>query len=157
MKKDISIILNNIRSVHNVGAIFRTADAVGISKIYITGYTPTPVDRFGRNRDDLHKSALGAEKNIKWEYVEKVEELINDLKKEGTEIIALEQSPYSKDYKDVEVSDRAAVLIGNEVTGVPEDLLSKCDVVVEIPMEGKKESLNVSVATGVLLYRLLNI
>lgn len=150
------LILNDIRSVHNVGAIFRTADAIGIDKIYITGYTPAPFDRFGRKRNDISKAALGAEKTVDWEYEESVETLIASLKEKGYTLLALEQSKDSIDYKKFEVNTDVAILLGNEVYGVSKELLEEVDVVLEIPMMGKKESLNVSVATGILLYRLFD-
>lgn len=150
------LILENIRSVYNVGAIFRTADAIGINKIYLTGYTPAPIDRFGRARKDIHKAALGAEQNIEWEHLkdEDASDLIEQLKSEGVLTIAIEQSKNSIDYKKTrdKVSSPVAILVGNEVEGVSKKVLEKVDLVAEIPMKGKKESLNVSVATGVALY-----
>jgi len=151
------LILHNIRSTHNVGAIFRTADAAGIEKIYLTGYTPTPLDRFGRERSDVAKTALGAEKTIPWEYAKTLMPLLKKLKKEKITIIAIEQTPGSVDYKKVKVPTRIAFLVGNEVKGISKQALAACDVIAEIPMSGKKESLNVSVATGVALFRILNI
>jgi 23S rRNA (guanosine2251-2'-O)-methyltransferase len=148
------LILNDIRSVINVGAIFRTADAVGVTKIYLTGYTPGPLDRFNRKRRDFSKAALGSENSVKWERVEDVKECINRLQKEGFEVVALEQSENSIGYKDVEVKEKTSVIVGNEVSGVSKDVLDICDVIAEIPMVGEKESLNVSVATGVFLFRL---
>ena len=149
------LILQNIRSAHNVGAIFRTADAVGISKIYLVGYTPSPIDRFGRLRQDIAKAALGAEKMIPWESVKTIAPLISRLKKQGFRIIAIEQSPKSIDYKKVRVSARTAFILGAEVEGLPDSVLKKCDAIAEIPMQGGKESLNVSVAAGVALFRML--
>jgi tRNA G18 (ribose-2'-O)-methylase SpoU len=156
------LILENIRSVYNVGAIFRTADAVGIDKIFLIGTTPTPIDRFGRERQDLHKAALGAEKNIPWEFVksENIDELILKLKAEKFVTVAVEQSPKSLDYKKVSKKIRGknvVMLVGNEVDGVSKTVLEKVDIVSEIPMNGSKESLNVSVATGVILYRFFDI
>jgi tRNA G18 (ribose-2'-O)-methylase SpoU len=154
-------ILHDIRSVVNVGAIFRTCDAAGISKIYLTGITPTPLDRFGRTRTDLAKAALGAEKTVAWEFFQKVEPVLEALKKEGYKIVAIEQSPISIDYKKVRehISSHndIAFLVGNEVGGVPMQLLSCCDFVAEIPMEGQKESLNVSTAFGIATFRILDI
>jgi tRNA G18 (ribose-2'-O)-methylase SpoU len=149
------LILNDIRSVENVGAMFRTADAAGIDKIYTVGYTPAPIDRFGRKRNDLHKAALGAEEYVPWEAVLGIGSLINKLKKEGFQIIAIEQAPNSVDYRKVKIREKNAFIMGNEVTGVPKKVLDKCDVVAEIPMRGKKESLNVSVACGVALFGML--
>jgi 23S rRNA (guanosine2251-2'-O)-methyltransferase len=162
MKNKI-LILNNIRSVLNVGAIFRTADAVGIDKIYLTGYTPAPIDRFGRHRQDFAKAALGAEKTVQWEQIDDGEDdadinLIEKLQSDGFKIVALELDEKSVDYKNLEFSDdeKVAVIVGNEVDGVSKNILNKVDVIAEIPMNGKKESLNVSVATGVLLYRVFD-
>jgi len=150
------VILHNIRSVYNVGAVFRTADAVGVSKIYLTGYTPAPLDRFGRERKDFAKSALGAEKVVTWEHLKQIGSVIRRLKKEGVEIIAVEQSKNSIDYKKFKPKRKTAFLFGNEVLGVSKVLLDKCDKIIEIPMRGEKESLNVSVSAGVVLFILLD-
>ena len=157
-KKNIVLILPNIRSVYNVGAIFRTADACGVSKIFLTGYTPTPEDRFGRQRRDVAKSALGAEKTVKWEYRENLKDLIEELKKKGVEIVAVEQDKNSVDYKDFEIELKPiAFIFGNEVEGLSKDILNNVDKIIEIPMVGKKESLNVSVSAGVVLFRVLGV
>lgn len=155
MKTDAILILPDIRSTHNVGAIFRTADAVGITKIYLVGITPSPLDRFGRARPDIAKSALGAEKTVPYESREEIEPLLNELKKDGYTIVAIEQSKNSVDYKEVKKKEKMAFVVGTEVTGLPETILNQCDVIAEIPMAGEKESLNVSVATGVALFRIL--
>jgi 23S rRNA (guanosine2251-2'-O)-methyltransferase len=155
-KSDIRLVLDNIRSVHNVGSIFRTADTLGISRIYCVGTTPVPVDRFGRKRKDFTKVALGAEESVSWEHVEKGDHLVKKLKKEGFTFLALEQSDGAVDYKKVEIGSRAAIILGNEVDGVSQDLLNLSDTVAEIEMKGKKESLNVSVATAVFLFRILD-
>lgn len=149
-------ILHNIRSAYNVGAIFRTADACGISKIYVTGYTAGPVDRFGRPDAMIAKTALGAEKTIAWERAEIVP-LIEKLKGEGVQMVALEQSPRSVDYKQYDATAPTALILGNEVGGVEKELLELCDAIIEIPMRGAKESLNVSVAAGIVLARLTNL
>ena len=156
MKAQNILILENVRSTHNVGAMFRTADAVGISKIYLIGYTPTPVDRFGRPRTDLAKSALGAEKSITWESVDSVSEVLTQLKDEGFTVVALEQHETSVDYKTVTPTGKTALVVGNEIDGISKEALSLADVIIEIPMAGEKESLNVSVATGVVLFRLFD-
>ncbi len=158
MKKQNNIvILPDIRSAENVGAIFRTCDAVGIDKIFLVGITPAPVDRFGRDRQDIAKSALGAEKSVPWEQRENLAELILELKNEGYKIIALEQDENSIDYKNVEIGEKNAFVLGTETTGLPKETLNMCDVIAEIPMRGEKESLNVSVAFGVAIFRILNI
>lgn len=163
MKKIISrkviLALHNIRSTHNVGAVFRTADAAGVTDIFLIGITPDPVDRFGRKRSDIAKSALGAEESITWHHFsdEDFLEKVSDLKKEGFQIISIEQSTNSIDYKKVEAGEKVLIIVGNEVGGLPKEVLEKSDNIAEIPMLGKKESLNVSVATGVALFRILNI
>ena len=156
MKNNI-LILHNIRSVENVGAMFRTADAAGVNKIYLVGYTPAPLDRFGRKRGDLTKSALGAEEFVPWEQKKTILPLLAKLKKEKYQIIAIEQDKKSIDYKKVKLTNKNAFIMGTEVTGIPKNVLKKCDVIAEIPMRGKKESLNVSVALGVALFRILDI
>ncbi|MFA6520085.1 MAG: TrmH family RNA methyltransferase [Candidatus Paceibacterota bacterium] len=157
MKKENVLILYNIRSVENVGAMFRTADAAGISKIYLVGYTPAPLDRFGRKRGDLAKSALGAEEFVFWEQKKTIFPLLVKLKKEGCQIIAIEQDKKSVDYRKVKTKAKNAFIAGPEVTGIPKNILEKCDVIAEIPMRGKKESLNVSVAFGIALFQILKI
>jgi 23S rRNA (guanosine2251-2'-O)-methyltransferase len=158
-RKENIVILPDIRSVENVGAMFRTADAAGINKIYLTGTSPTPLDRFGRKRKDLAKSALGAEEFVAWEYKKSLSALIKNLKIDGFYIIAIEQAKNSINYKKLKVKSykRKAFLVGTEVTGIPKNILKKCDIIAEIPMKGKKESLNVSVALGVALFRMLNV
>jgi 23S rRNA (guanosine2251-2'-O)-methyltransferase len=151
------LILHNIRSVENVGAMFRTADAAGINKIYLTGYTPAPLDRFGRKRSDLAKSALGAEEFVEWEYKKLVHPVIVKLKKDGFLIIAIEQDKNSVDYKKLKPKGKNAFIVGTEVTGIPKNVLEKCDLIAEIPMRGKKESMNVSVALGVALFKVLGV
>lgn len=157
IKDENILILQDIRSTENVGAIFRTADAVGISKIFLTGYTPCPIDRFGKKRKDIAKSALGAEEFVPWEQRKSILALIKKLKKEGYKIIAIEQDQKAIDYKKIKIGEKNAFILGTEVTGIPKNILKECDMVTEIPMLGKKESLNVSVATGVALFRILNI
>jgi len=151
--KQISVLLHDIRSTHNVGSIFRTADALGVTKIYISGITPTPLDRFQKPRKDIAKVALGAEKTVDWEYIKEPEKLIKTLKKSKYQIVALEQTKGSVDYKKVKVRTPAALILGNEVVGVPEWILKWCDSTAEIPMRGGKGSLNVAVAAGIALFR----
>ncbi len=155
---DIRLLLDNIRSTHNVGSIFRTAETLGISHIYCGGTTPTPIDRFGRKRADIAKVSLGGEELVPWEQIGSagMVELISKLKKEGFQIISIEQDPTSVDYKKVKVAGKALVIVGNEVGGVAQEILDLSDVIAEIPLQGKKESLNVSVAAGVALFRLLD-
>ncbi|KKW11400.1 MAG: tRNA/rRNA methyltransferase (SpoU) [Parcubacteria group bacterium GW2011_GWA2_49_9] len=152
----VYLILHNIRSVHNVGSIFRTADAAGVSRIYLTGYTPAPVDRFGRERKDFAKVSLGAEKSVPWEQRKGSATLISELQKQKVTVVALEQSPRSTHYKKERATGPVAVVLGNEVDGIPENVLALCDSIAEIPMHGEKESLNVSVAAGIFLFSLLD-
>jgi len=155
--KEIIIVLPDIRSSLNVGSIFRTADACGVNKIYLAGYTPAPVDRFGRADKQIAKTALGAEKTLAWEKVEDVSKILSKLKKTGFYIVGVEQAENSMDYKKVRVQVKTAFIFGNEVDGLPKNILKKCDVIAEISMEGEKESLNVSVSVGVALFRILDI
>ncbi|MES2930439.1 MAG: TrmH family RNA methyltransferase [Patescibacteria group bacterium] len=150
------LILPDIRSALNVGAIFRTADAVGISKIYLVGYTPRPTDQFGRVQKDIAKAALGAETWIPWEYKKTLIPVIRSLKKDGFTIVAIEQDAKSIDYKKIRKTAKMAFIIGPEVEGLSATILKECDSIAEIPMKGKKESLNVSVAAGVALFRILD-
>lgn len=157
IKKDQTniLILLNIRSALNVGAIFRTADAVGIDVIYLVGVTPRPNDKFGRIQKDIAKSALGAEKTISWEYKKSFLPIISKLKKDDYKIIAIEQDKNSINYRKIKIGNRNAFILGEEVNGIDKKILKKCDYIAEIPMYGKKESLNVSVACGVALFRIL--
>lgn len=150
--RNIELILLDIRSTYNVGAIFRTADAIGVSKIHLVGITPAPIDRFGKPRADIAKSALGSEKTMPWNSVSMITPLIKKLKKDGFQVIAIEQSNDSVDYKKITPTSSVAVILGNEVEGVPQKVLGLCDVVAEIPMRGDKESLNVSVSCGIALF-----
>ncbi len=153
--KDVVLILDNIRSVHNVGSIFRTAETAGVAKIYCIGTTPVPLDRFGQKRKDFAKVALGAEDLVPWEYVEVGEILIKKLKKADYDIVALEQDAKSVNFRKLKVGKKVALIVGNEVGGVAKSLLKLADEIAEIPMQGKKESLNVSVATGIILFEIL--
>jgi 23S rRNA (guanosine2251-2'-O)-methyltransferase len=152
---DIRLILHDIRSTYNVGAILRTAECVGVSNVYLTGYTPDPIDRFGRKRKDIAKSAVGAEEMVPWSHVDDTASCIASLRAEGVEIVALEQHPRSVAYTAYEPSGPVALVLGEEVQGIPEEIVALCDAVIEIPVFGNKESLNVSVAAGIALYRLV--
>ncbi len=155
--RECILILDNIRSVANVGSIFRTADCLGVSRIILVGTTPTPIDRFGRKRKDFIKVSLGAEEFVKWEYIDKIQLTINNFKKEGYKIIALEQDKKSIKLKSLKVKslEKFALVVGNEVEGISKSFLNKCDEIIEIPMRGQKESMNVSVATGIALFNLI--
>lgn len=158
MPKSTSIlILHNIRSNHNVGSLFRTAECAGISKIILSGYTPTPVDKFGRPVKEIAKVALGAEKTIVWEKYKTLKKALENFKKQGAFIVGIEQGKNSIDYKKVKLKSLTVFILGNEVKGLSKKDIELCDVLAEIPMKGKKESLNVSVAGAVAIFRMLGI
>ncbi|OGC88753.1 hypothetical protein A2419_03270 [Candidatus Adlerbacteria bacterium RIFOXYC1_FULL_48_26] len=152
-----AVILHNIRSVHNVGSIFRTADGAGVSKIILTGYSPSPIDHLGQPRKDFAKVSLGAENMVPWTQLKTIGAAIKQLKKEGFTIVAIELDKKSVNlfkYKPKK-GEKLALILGNEVEGVSKPTLKQCDVIAQIPMRGKKESLNVSVAAGVAMFTLL--
>lgn len=154
---EVVCILHNIRSTHNVGAMFRTADGAGVKKIYLTGYTPDPVNRFGFPQKDIAKSALGAERSVFWEHPRSVHTLIARLKREGYTIVSLEQDVRSVHYRKTKARKKCALIVGNEVTGVDTSILKKSDVIAEIPLKGTKESLNVATAFGIGLFALMRL
>ena len=154
MRSSLILILLDIRSLHNVGAIFRTADAMGVKKIYLAGYTPGPYDLFGKLRKDFAKTALGAEKFVPWEKTKNAGALIKKLKSEKVFIASLEQSKNSVPLSNQIAKSWIALVLGNEVHGIPKNILRKSDAVLEIPMFGKKESLNVAVAFGIVAFHL---
>ena len=161
MKKsnDCVGILCDIRSIYNVGSMFRTADGAGFSKLFLCGITPTPLDRMGKILPEFAKTALHAEENVFWEHNKSVTRVISKLKKEGYWIYAVEQSknsiPYNKISQNIK-KKKIAIILGNEVMGIPKKILGQCNGVLEIPMNGKKESLNVSVAFGIVAYECKN-
>jgi len=146
----IILLAHNIRSLWNVGSFFRTADAMGVEKIYLTGYTAVPPRR------EISKTAIGAEDWIDWEYQEDPIQTINHLKSDGWKIVGLELEEGAEKIGDYKSPEKVCLVLGHEVTGVPEDIIKLCDDVVYIPMHGKKESLNVSVAAGIALDHLRN-
>ena len=156
MKKEVAVLLTDIRSAHNVGSIFRTADGAGASRIYLCGYTPTPTDRFGRTQKDIAKTALGAEVSLQWEYHKSAMRIISKLRKAGWHIVAVEQHRSSKNYRSFKQKKPTLFILGNEVDGISAQLFKACDEILEIPMYGTKESLNVSVAAGIVLFSVRN-
>jgi 23S rRNA (guanosine2251-2'-O)-methyltransferase len=148
-EQEIYLILHNIRSAYNVGSIFRTADAAGVKKIYLCGYTPTP------DNQKVVKTSLGAEKYVPWEYYKQTWQLLKKLKIKKIHIIALEQTKKSVDYRQFKPKFPLALVVGNEVKGLSKKILTYADKIIAIPMYGKKESLNVVVATGIALYKLI--
>ena len=166
MKYLIAVLLHNIRSAHNVGSIFRTSDAVGVGKVYLTGYTPKPIDRFDRAQKELAKTALGAEATVPWEYATSPIKFITRLHKDGWTVVGVEQDRDAYDYRAFTLKSPTMFVFGNEVHGLSRALCAKCDALIEIPMRGAmirhanhphrtrrgKESLNVSVAAGIVLF-----
>lgn len=153
MKFPVAILLHNIRSAHNVGSIFRTADAAGVSKIYLSGYTPTPVDRFNRPQKEIAKTALGAEKFIPWEYAKTPSSVLRKLRAEHFQIVGVEQDAKARDYRAFKPERPTLLIFGNEVRGLSRTLRNSCDDLIQIPMFGKKESLNVATTAGIILFQ----
>lgn len=159
MEKNLIIIAHNIRSAYNVGAIFRTADGMGASKIYLTGFSPSP-KKEGAIREDsfqkmIAKTALGAEKNLAWEKKARLMPVLKRLKTDGYRIVALEQNKNSIDYKKFRPQFPVALILGNEPKGIDQKILKYCDSIIEIPMRGAKNSLNVAVALGIAGYEIM--
>ena len=150
MKHRIILLAHNIRSLWNVGSFFRTADSFAVEKIYLTGYTATPPRR------EISKTAINAEEWVPWHYEKDPLAIIDSLKKDGWRILGLEQSKNSVDLSSYQPSEKECLILGHEILGIPEELLAVCDATVEIPMHGKKESLNVAVAAGIALHHLRN-
>lgn len=161
MNPTIYLIAHNIRSAHNIGSLLRTAEGLGVNKIYLTGYSPYPLTDNDNRLPHLSakvakaidKTSLGSHESINWSYEEDVENLINKLKLKGIVIIGLEQSKKSIKLHDHKTPKNLALLLGNEVTGIDEQLLRLCDEIIEIPMLGKKESFNVVQAAAMTLYK----
>ncbi|OGI15218.1 MAG: hypothetical protein A3E38_02865 [Candidatus Moranbacteria bacterium RIFCSPHIGHO2_12_FULL_54_9] len=157
-KKELILIIHNVRSAHNVGSLFRTADGAGVAEIILTGYTAKPP-----KKDALHltaaekafqKTALWAEGHISWRKAGALGTVLTSLRKDGWEIIALEQHTRSVGYLTYKPKRLVALLVGNEVRGVDAKILKRCDRIIDIPMRGHKHSLNVSVAAGIALYHI---
>ncbi len=151
-KKPIILILDDIRSLHNIGSVFRTADAFLIEKIYLCGFTATPPNK------EIHKTALGATETVSWEYEKDILLLINKLKEDSYKILAIEQTENSIFLNDFtpQKEEKLALILGNEVHGVNQDAINLCNHVLEIPQWGSKHSLNVSVACGIVVWDLIN-
>lgn len=154
---ELYAILDNIRSLYNVGSIFRTSEALGFKKIYLCGFTPAPIG--GRQKLQIHKTALGAEEFIKWEKAGQIGRLIDKLKKQGFYILALELNKKAVNISRIKAKPsrkKIALVVGHETRGISKQILKKCDKIIQIPMVGKKESLNVSVAFGIAAFCLKN-
>lgn len=161
MDREIVLIAHNIRSTHNVGSLLRTCDGLGVKQIYLTGYTPYPampddirLPHIAKKlNDQINKTALGAQQSVKWSHAPDAATTIEMLSKRGFCIMALEQSTRSVPLNSFKLSQPTALLVGEEVNGIEPKLMNMCDIVVEIPMSGKKESFNVAVAAGMALYQ----
>ncbi|HUC96322.1 MAG TPA: TrmH family RNA methyltransferase [Candidatus Saccharimonadales bacterium] len=157
---EIIVIAHNIRSTHNIGSIFRTCEGFGVSKIIVSGYSPYPKlpndtrlpHLVTRLTDQIHKSALGAETMVPFEHVDDVD--FDSIKKSGFTIVGLEQDNRSIPINKFSRPPKMALVLGEEVYGLTDDIRDECDALIEIPMSGKKESFNVSVAAGIALYSL---
>jgi len=158
----IILIAHNVRSCHNVGSLLRTADGLGVAKIFLTGYTPYPLsahdDRMphiARKIDaQIHKTALDAEQFVDWEHREDVFGVLQQLRQDGYMLVALEQDTRSESLAAFAPPDKIALIVGREVEGIESEILNQCDHILEIPMHGHKESFNVAVATAMALYQL---
>ena len=148
MKRTIRLLAHNVRSLWNVGSFFRTCDAFAVEAIYLTGYTAHPP------RIEITKTAIGAEEFVPWEHHADPFPVLQDLKRQGWQIVALELAPHAKAITDFLPAEKVCLVLGHELSGVPEEILSLCDATVFIPMLGKKESLNVAVAAGIALHAL---
>ncbi len=143
------VVLENVRSAMNVGAIFRTADAFAIEKLYLCGYTPTPPHK------DIMRTALGSVESVNWEHHADTQTVLNVLKNQGYTICGVEQTNKSIKLQNISIMPKVAFIVGNEVDGVNEETLLQCDAILEIPQFGTKHSLNVSVATSIVLWHWL--
>ncbi len=160
----IILIAHNVRSAHNVGSLLRTADGLGVDQVYLTGYTPYPKQKNDkrlphlatRTDKQIAKTALGAEKTVSWQHSESVETAINSLRARGINIAALEQTPKSVKLADYNPPEKIAIIVGREVEGIEPEVLQLCDLILEIPMSGQKESFNVSIAAAIALYHCQN-
>ena len=149
-KTPLIVVLDNIRSLNNIGSVFRTSDAFLIEKIYLCGITATPPNK------DIHRTALGATESVAWEYVEDTLELVKKLKGDGVKVLAIEQAENSTKLNNFQTKndEKYAIVMGNEVKGVQQEVVNASDFCIEIPQLGTKHSLNISVTTGVVIWDL---
>jgi len=148
-RRPIRILLDNVRSLYNVGSIFRTSDAAGVEKIYLGGITGKPP------RAEIHKAALGAENSVPWEYFQNPVEIIQNLKATGHRIVILEHTDQSQHYHKINYEFPLCLVVGHEITGVSDEVVALADLAIEIPMFGIKQSLNVAVAYGIAVYEIV--
>lgn len=161
-ESSVILIAHNIRSAHNVGSLLRTADGLGIKEVILSGYTPypkAPRDKrlphiASRVDSQIHKTALGAEKSVKWRQTEGLDDVLGDLNANGYMVLALEQTAGSKPLSEFKVGGKLALIVGSEVGGIDPKILKLCDDTAEIPMRGRKESFNVAAAAAMALYHL---
>ena len=151
-KLPLAVILDEVRSLHNIGSVFRTSDAILVERIYLCGITATPP------HPEMHKTALGAEDTVDWKYVKHTLEAVEELHNEGYTVLAIEQVEGSTmlDELELEPDKKYAIVMGNEVKGVQQEVIDACDGCIEIPQYGTKHSLNVSVTTGIVLWEFAN-
>ncbi len=152
--KSLVFVLEDLRSVYNVASIFRTADTLSVDKIFLVGTSPAPTDRFGRERPDFAKVALGTQKTVPWEEVEDKTKMYSRLKSNNYLLCALEQDERSVDIRNFKAPENLAIIVGNEPNGVSKESLNAADKILEIPLFGQKESLNASVALAVAAFYL---
>ncbi|HSX17610.1 MAG TPA: TrmH family RNA methyltransferase [Patescibacteria group bacterium] len=158
--REIILIAHNLRSCHNVGSLLRTAEGLGVSKVILSGYTPHPAHANDRRLPHeaakitamIHKTALGAEDMVPWDYHHELPAVIAKLKKNGWTVAAVEQAEDSKDLPKYHAPEKIAIIVGREVEGIEKEILDLCDTTLEIPMFGKKESFNVVQAAAMVLY-----
>lgn len=146
--RHIALLAHNVRSLWNVGSFFRTCDAMGVERIYLTGYTPHPP------RKEITKVALGADSSLLWEHHEDPRECVDSLRSEGWQIVSLELRSDAQNLSTFMPNSNVCLIVGHELAGIPEEILNRSDAIVKIPMLGKKESLNVAVAAGIALHHL---
>jgi 23S rRNA (guanosine2251-2'-O)-methyltransferase len=162
MNREIIVIAHNLRSCHNVGSLLRTAEGMGVAEVWLTGYTPYPKMKHDRRMPHLvqkidrqiHKTSLGAEESITWAQADNIEPIISQLKSKGYTVLALEQTDSSQTLHSYKPTQKLAIVLGREVEGIEPAVLDLCDVYIEIPMFGKKESLNVVQAAAMALYHM---
>lgn len=147
-KIPVVVILDNVRSMHNIGSVFRTADAFLIQKVYLCGITATPPHK------EIRKTALGATESVEWEHVKDIQDLVSNLKSQGYSILSIEQAEGSVNLSDFEIQSdqKYALIFGNEVDGVQQEVINQSDYCLEIPQSGTKHSLNISVCAGIVMW-----
>lgn len=160
--RQLILIAHNVRSTHNVGSLFRTAEGLGVNELILSGYTPYPKERndsrlpymADKIEKQINKTALGAENSLKWQHAEDIFSVITEFKEQGFKVIALEQDKKGHVITDLDYKGKVALIVGNEITGLDKDVLGLCDQIIEIPMFGRKESYNVVQAAAMALFYL---